>query len=159
MQIVWNLLQIWSRILSCHETGLGHSTVFKHSKLSNDTSFKERHQWIPPGMYKEAWKHLEEILDCCGIRDSSNIMLVCRKDGSLHIWDSGRHTGCARWPTSLPLHHGYLQMVVVESLGFYECSHIHAYNCTKHSQGLTSPFSKSASESDSEISITPAFYH
>ena len=38
---------------------LGKTSLVKHSiRLTDNTPFKECHQWVPPSKYKEVWEHL-----------------------------------------------------------------------------------------------------
>ena len=70
---------------------LGHTSLVTHQiNLTNSVPFKERVRRIPPGLYDEVRKHLQEMLESEVIRESnspwsSNVVLVRKKDGSLRF--------------------------------------------------------------------------
>ena len=76
---------------SCSDTDVGHSTRVRHQiNVTNEIPFKERHRYIPPGMYSQVREHLQQLLDSGVIRPlrspwSSNVVLVKKKDRSLRL--------------------------------------------------------------------------
>ena len=85
------LLKCCPDIFSCSDTDVGHSTRVRHQiNVTNEIPFKERHRYIPPGMYSQVREHLQQVLDSGVIRPShspwsSNVVLVKKKDGSLRL--------------------------------------------------------------------------
>ena len=86
-----DLLRSYEDIFSKGDTDIGHCDLFKHRiELHNETPFKQRHRFIPPGMVEEVRKHLEQLLAGGIIRKSkspfaSNIVLVRKKNGKLRM--------------------------------------------------------------------------
>ena len=72
-------------------TDLGRTDFVKHKiNLTDDMPFKDPYRRIPPGLYEEVRQHLKEMLEADAIRPSvsqysSNVVLVRKKDGSLHF--------------------------------------------------------------------------
>ena len=161
-----NLLKKWKHVFSSHPTDLGHTGILKHKiKLTDETPFKERHRRIPPGMYEELRKHLQEMLECGAIRQShspwsSNIVLVRKSDGSLRVCQDFRKLNArtvkdsyalprfeevmdtlsgSSWFSSMDLQHGYLQMEVEEDdipKTAFSASPIGFYECPRMPFGL-----------------------
>ena len=81
----------------------------KHSiKVTDDTPFKERFRWIPPLMVEEVRNHLREMLESGAIRWSQStwcnaIILVRKKDGSLHFCIDFQHLNARTKKDSYPL--------------------------------------------------------
>ena len=89
-------LERWSNVFASGPYELGRmkredsSTETHHIRLTDSTPFKDRPRRIPPGMYDEVKKHIENMLACGAIRESespwsSNVVLVRKKDGSLRL--------------------------------------------------------------------------
>ena len=63
----------------------------KHTiHLEDETPFKEPYRHIPPALFQEVREHLKEMLQIGAIRNSSspnssNVVLVRKKDGSLRF--------------------------------------------------------------------------
>ena len=81
----------WSSIFSTSPTDLGRTDTVKHKiNLTDDVPFKDTYRRIPPGLYEEVRQHLKEMIEADAIRQSespysSNVVLVHKKDGSLHF--------------------------------------------------------------------------
>ena len=85
------MLRKWKPVFASSSTELGTAKGVKHSiKLTDPVPFKDRPRRIPPAMYDEVKKHLQDMLACGAIRPSnspysSNVVLVRKKDGSLRV--------------------------------------------------------------------------
>ena len=54
----------FGQLFALESNDLGHTNVVKHDiKLDNYTPFKERYRRIPPHMYEEVRKHLNEMIE------------------------------------------------------------------------------------------------
>ena len=86
-----DLLYLYKDVFSISEFDLGRTSTVKHQiRLKDNIPFKQRHRRIPPAMYNEVKRHLEELQIAGIIRQSmspwsSCIVLVRKKDGSLRI--------------------------------------------------------------------------
>ena len=86
-----DLLGKWKHIFSTGPTDLGFTDLIEHEiNLVDETPFKEPYRRIPPALFEEVRQHLKEMLDAGAIRESqspfsSNVVLVCKKDGSLRF--------------------------------------------------------------------------
>ena len=80
----------WQNIFSRGPTDLGHTILVKHEiKLTDEKPFKEPFRRISPAMIEEVREDIAEIA-ADAIRPSqspfwSNVVLVCKKDGSLRF--------------------------------------------------------------------------
>jgi hypothetical protein len=78
-------------VFSHHSLDLGCTHLINHDiKLDNPTPFKERYRRIPPHLYDEVKKNLNEMLELGAITPSqspwcSPVVLVRKKDGSLRF--------------------------------------------------------------------------
>ena len=85
------LLVEYHDIFSLEPGKLGCTNLVKHEiKVTDDEPFKERFQRIPPLMVDEVCDHMKEMLEMGTIQPSQSpwcnaIVLVCKKDGSLHF--------------------------------------------------------------------------
>ena len=81
----------WSHIFSKDITDLGKCDLVKHQiNLNDNVPFKEPHRRIPPALFNEVREHLAEMLQAGAFRPSkssysSNVVIVRKKDGSLHF--------------------------------------------------------------------------
>ena len=88
---VKNLLLEFQDIFSQGEFDIGHTQTVKHKiRLTDDVPFKQRHRYIPPGMYQEVKDHLQQLLDCGVIEASSSpfasaVVLVRKRNGALRF--------------------------------------------------------------------------
>ena len=91
------LFKEYGRLFALGKNDLGHTTKVKHKIQLNDyTPFKERYRRVPPHLYEEVWKHLEEMVEIRAIRKSNSpwasaVVLVRKKDGSLRFYIDLRH--------------------------------------------------------------------
>ena len=89
------------------ELGCSHST--EHTiKVTDDTPFKEQFRRIPLPMVEEVRNHLKEMLESGAIRPSQStwcntMVLVRKKDGSLHFCINFRHLNAHTKKDSYPL--------------------------------------------------------
>ena len=89
------------------ELGCTHST--EHTiKVTDDTPFKEHFRQIPPPMVEEVRNHLKEMLESGAIRPSQSawcnaVVLVRKKDGSLHFCINFQHLNAHTKKDSYPL--------------------------------------------------------
>ena len=76
------LLTEWEGVFSTNDLDVGFTNAVKHSiRLNDNTPFKQKHRRIPPAMYNEVRRHINQLLDIGVIRRSrspwaSNIVLV-----------------------------------------------------------------------------------
>ena len=88
---VYKFLSEWKDIFSQNDLDIGFTSLVKHTiNLVDETPFKQRHRRIPPSMYSEVRKHLQQRLDADIIRPShspwaSNMVLVRKKDNSIRV--------------------------------------------------------------------------
>jgi len=86
-----NLLINFDEIFSRDDMDVGLSSLVKHNiHLTNNIPFKQRYRRIPPSMFVEVQRHIQELLDAEIIRPSqspwaSNIVLVRKHDASLRL--------------------------------------------------------------------------
>ncbi len=86
-----DLLLQWKDIFSTGPFDIGCTGVSKHHiNLTDNTPFQERPRRIPPNMFAEVKKHLQEMLDIGVISEScspfsSNMVLIRKKDNSLRL--------------------------------------------------------------------------
>ena len=84
------VLSNWSNIFATSSTDLGRIDLVNHEiKLTDETPFKEPYRHIPPALY-EVRQNLRYKIDAGAIQPSkspfsSNVVLVWKKDGSLHF--------------------------------------------------------------------------
>lgn len=89
-------IEKWKNVFASGPFELGRmkqedpATETHHIRLTDPTPFKDRARRIPPGMFEEVKKHIEDMLACGAIRESnspwsSNVVLVRKKDGSLRL--------------------------------------------------------------------------
>ena len=139
---VISLLSKFQHIFSTGDTDIGRTKKVKHEiKLKDPTPVRQPHRRIPPNMYDEVRKHINEMLNAGIIREShssfaSPIVLVRKPDGSLRFCIDYRqlnkntvrdaHTlprltetfdslDGSKWFTTLDLKAGYWQVEVQES--------------------------------------------
>ena len=107
------------------ELGCTHST--EHMiKVTDNTPFKEWFRQIPPPLVKEAWNHLQVMLESHAIQPSWNawcnaVVLVRKKDGGLWFCIDFCHLNVCTKKDSYPL--ARIQEVL-ESLvgaGYFSC--------------------------------------
>ena len=85
------IMKKYHDIFTLEPLELGRTNIVKHViKVNNPVPFKERYRRIPPHQYKEVCKHLKEMEEIGSIRRSNSpwaspVVLVCKKDGSLHF--------------------------------------------------------------------------
>ncbi len=138
---VHELLKRCNSVFAANSIELGNAVGVEHRiKLTDDTPFKERPRRIPPAMYKEVQKHIQEMLAAGAIRHSkspysSNVVLVRKKDGKLRVCidyrrlnnrtvrdaynipviDAALDNLCgAKWFSTLDLQAGYWQIQLAE---------------------------------------------
>ena len=86
-----DLFREYAHIFALESLEMGHTSLVKHKiKLDNYTPFKESFQQVPPTLFDEVKKHLKEMIQvgakrCSGSPWASAIVLVRKKDGSLHF--------------------------------------------------------------------------
>jgi transposase InsO family protein len=138
---VRGMLRRWHSIFAKNDLDLGITDAVSHRiPLEDDTPIKQRHHRIPPAMYEEVRKHLEEMKGFGAIRPSksawaSPAVLVKKKDGSLRFCIDFRKLNSrtpadayplprieetleamrgSRWFSSLDLKSGFWQVPVAE---------------------------------------------
>ena len=90
-QEIKTLLQEYHDIFALDPNELGHTSLVKHKiTLKDDVPFKERYRRIPPHLYEEVRKHVQEMLDMGAIRPSqspyaSPVVLARKKNGDLRF--------------------------------------------------------------------------
>ena len=90
-QEIGDLLTEYHNLFALDDLELGKTSLVKHIiKLTNDATFKERCQRIPPHQYKEVKKHLKEMIEIGAIQKSASpqasaVVLVRKKNGSLRF--------------------------------------------------------------------------
>ena len=88
---VKKMLERCQSVFAKNSTDLGSAKGVKHKiRVKNETPFRERSRRIPPAMYDEVKKHIQEMLAAGAIRHSnspwsSNVVLVRKKDGALRV--------------------------------------------------------------------------
>jgi dUTPase len=88
---VQDLCNKYQGIFAKKTVELGKAVRIKQKiKLSDDTPFQDRTRRVPPGMYDEVKRHINEMLACGAIRHSdspwaSNVVFARKKDGSLRL--------------------------------------------------------------------------
>ena len=86
-----DLLGEYHDIFCLEDLELGHTNLIKHKIVLKDPEpFKERYRRIPPHLFSEVKKHVQEMLDIGVIRPSNSpyasaAVLVRKKDGSLRF--------------------------------------------------------------------------
>ena len=86
-----NLFRRYGYLFALENLDLGHTSLVKHKiRLTDNTPFKERYRRIPPHLYDEVKKHLQEMLEIGAIRRSNSpwasaVVLVRKRDGSLRF--------------------------------------------------------------------------
>ena len=91
MEMVKCTLLKWKDVFAHSSTELGLAKDVKHSiNLTDPVPFKDKPRRIPPAMYDEVKRHLQDMLACKAIRPSSspycsNVVLVRKKDNSLRL--------------------------------------------------------------------------
>ena len=91
IQKVEQLLVSFADIFSANDFDIGHVKDVTHRiDLHNEVPFKERHRRIPPAMYDEVRKHIQDLLQTDVITPSyspwaSPVVLVRKKDGSIRM--------------------------------------------------------------------------
>ena len=85
------IFEKWQDIFSRGPLDLGHTDLVKHEiKLTDDMPFKDAYRRISPAMIEEVREHIAEMLAADAIRPScspfsSNVVIVCKKDGSIRF--------------------------------------------------------------------------
>lgn len=85
------LINDYDDVFSKDDMDVGLTSMVKHRiRLDDSQPFKQRFRKIPPSMFAEVQKHIQQLLDSDIIRHSqspwaSNVVLVKKKDGSLRI--------------------------------------------------------------------------
>ena len=85
------LLEEYQHLFAINLKELGKTYLVQHEiRLNNNTPFKERYRRIPPHQFEEVRKHFQEMLDIGAVHRSTSpwaslVVLVCKKDGSLHF--------------------------------------------------------------------------
>ena len=110
---VCGLLQEYQDIFSLEEHDKGHTKVTKHKIIPKDPDtppFKERFHRIPPPQVDEVREHLKLMLDAGVVRLSNSpwcntVVLVRKKDGSLHFCIDFRRLNALTVKDSHPLPH------------------------------------------------------
>ena len=163
----WQLFVDFGWLFALESNDLGHTNVVKHDiKLDDYTPFKERYHQIPPHMYEEVQKHLNEMIEVGAICKSNSpwtsaVVLVRKKDGSLWFCIDLRHLNArtikdayslprieetldclngAKYFTSLDLKSGYWQVKMDEdSKAFtaFSVGPLGFYECEHMPFGLT----------------------
>ena len=96
-EAVDELFRDFGQIFALEKNDFGHTTKVKHKiKLNDYTPFKERYRRVPPHLYEDVWKHLNEMVEIGAIRKSTSlwasaVVLVRKKDGSLRFCTDLRH--------------------------------------------------------------------
>ena len=63
----------YGRLFALNSNDLEHNDVVKHNiRLDDYTPLKERYRQIPPHMYEEVQKHLNEMIEVGAIHKSNN---------------------------------------------------------------------------------------
>ena len=157
----------WSHVFAQHSLDLGHTDKVKHHiHLNDDIPFKDKYRTIPPSMYEEVRRHIQEMLDMGAIRESespysSNVVLAKKKDGTLRFCIDLRRLNSktirdsyalprieetlntlagARWFSTLDLKSGYWQVEVAEEdkhKTAFTVGNIGFYECNRMAFGLT----------------------
>ena len=79
-------------VFSQPDLDLGKCNIIKNAiKITDPQPFKERYRRIPPHLYEEVKKHLQEMIEMGAIRRSfspwaSAVVLVRKKDGWLRFY-------------------------------------------------------------------------
>ena len=108
-----SLLREYHDIFSLEKHYTGHTKAAKHSLVLKDPDtppFKERFRRIPPPQLDEVCAHLKMMLDAGVIRPSNSpwcnaVVLVTKKDGSLHFCIDFRRLNSLTVKDSHPLPH------------------------------------------------------
>ena len=85
------LFKEYAHIFALDSLDMGHTSLVKHKiKLDNYTPFKERYRCIPPNLFEEVKNHDSKMIQVGAIQCSnspwaSTVVLVRKKDGSLHF--------------------------------------------------------------------------
>ena len=161
------LFQEFQYLFALDDMELGKTDKVKHKiELTDYTPFKERYRRIPPHLYEEVRKHLQDMLDIGAIRKSNSpwasaVVLVRKKDGSLRfcidlrklnertvrdaqslprIEESLDCLNGSRLFTSLDLKSGYWQVELEEAskpLTAFTVGPLGFYECDRMPFGLT----------------------
>ena len=107
------LLQEYHDIFSLEKHDMGHTKVTKHKIVLKDPDtppFKEHFCRIPPPQVDEVREHLKLMLDAGVVRPSNSpwcntVVLVRKKDGSLHFCIDFRRLNALTVKDSHPLPH------------------------------------------------------
>ena len=108
-----SLLWEYHDIFSLEKHDMGHTNATKHKIILKDPEtppFKERFHRIPPPQLDEVREHLKLMLDAGVVRPSNNpwcnaVVLVRKKDGSLHFCIDFRRLNALTVKDSHPLPH------------------------------------------------------
>ena len=90
-QLAKDLLVDSAAVFAKSDLDLGRCNLIKHAiKITDPQPFKERYRRIPPHLYEEVKKHLQEMIEVGAIRKSfspwaSAVVLVRKKDGGLRF--------------------------------------------------------------------------
>ena len=164
---VRELLLKWEHLFVCSDLDLGKTALFKHKiEVTDQMTFKEWYQYIPPHMYDDVRAHIKEMLDIGAIWKlhsswASAVVLDWKKDSSLRfcidlrklnnqtIKDAyllplidetlGSLQG-SQWFSSLDLKLGYWQVEMDEEskpLTAFTIGLLGFYECKRMSFGLT----------------------
>jgi transposase InsO family protein len=85
------LLLKWRHVFALSDFDLQYTSSVKHRiNLDDDTPIRVRSRRIPPSMYQETKKHIQDMLDAGHIRPSKSpwsfpVVLVRKKDGGLRF--------------------------------------------------------------------------
>ena len=90
-QLSKDLLVDSAEVFAKSDLNLGKCNIIKHAiKITDPQPFKECYRRIPPHLYEEVKKHLQEMVEVGAIRKSfspwaSAVVLVRKKDGGLRF--------------------------------------------------------------------------
>ena len=90
-QLAKDLLVDSADVFAKTDLDLGKCNIIKHAiKITDPQPFKEHYRRIPPHLYEEMKKHLQEMVEVGAIRKSfspwaSAVVLVRKKDGGAEV--------------------------------------------------------------------------